>query len=179
MNSVNISRKNRDYFVVFFSNENFGSFVLSRTKNLKKTRAFVKEVLRLSPIFPVVVHSTLKDFRWKSFHFQQRALFGANIVGLHLNSAWPNAETFDISRWDNENPGVSPWNLFSPFGFGPRSCVAQNRLIDILTGILATFVFCYDFEKTGPLPDFNDQNFSSSNAPNKFFLKANPFSLSL
>ncbi|CAF4341060.1 unnamed protein product, partial [Rotaria magnacalcarata] len=60
---------------------------LSSAKSLVHIRAFVKEVLRLSLVLPVIILSTVQDFKWRGFRIQKRTLFGANLLGLHHSVA--------------------------------------------------------------------------------------------
>lgn len=156
----------------FFSDKNYSTFQLSSAESLVQTQAFVKEVLRLSPVVPVVIHSTLQDFKWRKFHIQKRTQFGANIIALHHSIVWREPAKFDVSRWLGENASTVPTNAYAPFGFGPRSCVAEKHLINLLTGILAVLLYYNDFEKTGPLPDPTEGSFGLANLPPKYSLKA-------
>lgn len=140
------------------------------------TQAFVKEVLRVSPVVPVVIHSTLEDFKWRNYHIQKRTQFGANIMALHHSMAWKEAAKFDVTRWLGDNLALVPTSSYAPFGLGPRACVAEKYLIDLLTGILAVLLYHNDFEKTGPLPDITEGTFGLANLPPKFLLKATPLS---
>jgi cytochrome P450 len=154
----------------------YSKFDLSSTESLVHIQAFVKEVLRLSPIVPVVIHSTLQDFKWRDFHIQKRTQFGANIIALHHSVAWKDATKFDVTRWLGDNASTIPTTAYAPFGFGSRSCVAQKYLINLLTGILAVLLYHNDFEKTGPVPDPSEGTFGLANMPPRFWLKAIPFS---
>jgi cytochrome P450 len=123
-------------------------------------------------VVPVVIHSTLQDFKWRNFHIQKRTQFGANIVALHHSVAWKDATKFDVTRWLGENASSIPNTAYAPFGFGPRSCVAEKHLFNLLTGILGVLLYHNDFEKTGPLPESTEGTFGLANMPPKFSLKA-------
>jgi cytochrome P450 len=167
---------NEIFFFQFFSDNGYSKFDLLSAESLIHTQAFVKEVLRVSPVVPVVIHSTLQDFKWRNFHIQKRTQFGANIIALHHSVAWKEAGKFDVTRWLGENLSSIPTNAYAPFGFGPRSCVAEKYLFNLLTGILAVLLYYNDFEKTGPLPDPTEGTFGLANMPPKFSLKATPLS---
>jgi len=156
--------------------KNYSSFNLSDAESLKQTQAFVKEVLRLSPVVPIVVHATLQDFRWRDYHIQKRTQFGANIYALHHSVAWQDGTKFDITRWLDDNASTIPQNDYAPFGFGPRICIAEKYLFNLLTGILGVLLYHNDFEKAGPLPDPVEGSFGLANIPPKFFLKATALS---
>ncbi|CAF0809097.1 unnamed protein product [Adineta ricciae] len=150
----------------------YSSFNLSSAESLAVTGAFVKEVLRVSPVVPIVIHSTLEDFKWRNFHIQKRTQFGANVVALHHSIAWIDAMNFDINRWLGDKASSIPTDAYSPFGFGPRACIAEKHLFNLLTGILAVLLYHNDFDKTGPLPEATEGTFGLVNLPPKYALKA-------
>lgn len=153
----------------------YSQFKLSSAESLNYTQAFVKEVLRLSPVVPVVIHSTLQDFRWRDYHIQKRTQFGANIAALHYSTGWKDATKFDVKRWLQGNLSTIPSQSYSPFGFGPRACIAEKYLFNLLTGIFGVILYNNDFDKTGPIPDSTEGTFGLANIPPNFFLKATPF----
>ena len=162
--------------VHFSRAQSYSTFKLASAESLVQTQAFVKEVLRLSPVVPIVIHSTLQDFKWRNFHIQKRTQFGANIVALHNSAAWKEASKFNVSRWLGENASTIPTHSYSPFGFGPRACVAEKYLFNLLTGVLGVLLYHNDFDKTSPLPEPNEGTFGLANMPKKFSLKATPLS---
>jgi cytochrome P450 len=166
----------KSFFIYLYRDNGYSKFDLSSAESLVHTQAFVKEVLRVSPVVPIVIHSTLQDFKWRNFHIQKRTQFGANIVALHHSIAWKEAGKFDVTRWLGDNASSIPTHSYSPFGFGPRACVAQKYLFNLLTGILAVLLFHNDFEKTGPLPEPSEGTFGLANMPPKFSLKATQLS---
>ena len=164
------------FHLSFLRDRGYAQFNLSTADSLVRTQAFVKEVLRISPVVPVVIHSTLQDFRWRKFHIQKRTQFGANILALHHSVAWTEAATFDVSRWLGDKLATIPTESYAPFGFGPRACIAEKYLFQLLTGILAVLLYHNDFEKTGALPEQNEGTFGLANIPPKYALKATPLS---
>ena len=42
-----------------------------------------------------------------------------------LHDYFPNADTFDPSRWSKENRAHKPF-AYLPFGFGPRACYGKT-----------------------------------------------------
>ncbi|CAF2341834.1 unnamed protein product [Rotaria sp. Silwood2] len=155
---------------------NYSKFELSSVESLIYTKAFIKEVLRLSPVVPVVIHTTLEDFKWRNYHIQKRTQFGANILALHYSNDWKEATKFNIRRWIGNNLSSIPTQCYSPFGLGPRACVAEKYLFNLLAGILGVLLYHNDFEKIGPIPDQNGGTFGLANLPPKFSLKATSFS---
>ena len=159
------------FFFICFRSHGYRSFNLETVKSLVRCQAFVREVLRLSPVAPVITHSTLQDFRWRDFHFQKRTLFGANLMALHYSSVWKDATKFDVTRWLGDNLQNVPHSSYAPFGIGPRSCVAEKHLFDLLVGIFAILISQNDLIKVGHLPKPADGTCGLSNVPGKFSLK--------
>jgi len=175
---IKISKKKKFHLLCFccYRDNGYAIFNLSSSESLVHTQAFVKEVLRLSPIVPIIIHSTLEDFRWRDYHIQKRTLFGINILALHNSVHWKDANKFDITRWLGDNLSNIPIHAYAPFGIGPRVCIAEKYLFNLLTGILAIFLYHNDFEKIAALPEPNEGTFGLANMPPKYSLKATPLS---
>jgi cytochrome P450 len=163
-------------FFFCYRDKGYATFNLSSAESLVHTQAFVKEVLRVSPIVPVVIHSTLEDFRWRGFHIQKRTQFGANVIALHYSIHWTNATKFDVTRWREDKLSDIPAHSYAPFGFGSRACIAEKHLFNLLTGILAVLLYYNDFEKTDALPEPSQGTFGWANIPPKYALKATSLS---
>jgi cytochrome P450 len=171
---IKISNKSSRYFFFCSRDNGYATFNLSSAESLVHTQAFVKEVLRESPVVPIVIHSTLEDFRWRDFHIQKRTQFGANIMALHHSIAWKEAMKFDVTRWLGDNASTIPTHSYAPFGFGARACIAEKHLFNLLTGILAVLLYHNEFEKTDVLPEPTAGTFGLANVPPKYSLKATP-----
>ncbi|CAF1013552.1 unnamed protein product [Didymodactylos carnosus] len=156
----------------------YNSFTLKTVDELLYCRAYVKEVLRLSPVVPVLLHSTLEDFTWRGFHIEKRTLFGANLYGLHhCEQHWGvDVEKFNVDRWRIKEGDVEILyrDYYQPslFGLGPRQCVVgENYLLNILTGLFATMLNHFRFEQYDSLPEPNEGTFGITNIPPMFSLK--------
>ncbi len=97
-------------------------------------------------------------------------------MALHHSMPWKDATKFDVTRWLGNNSSNIPTHSYAPFGFGPRECIAEKHLFNLLTGILAVLLYHNDFEKTGPIPEPNEGTFGLANMPPKYSLKATPLS---
>lgn len=118
----------------------------------------------------------MEDFRWRKFHIQKRTQFGANIIALHHSNAWKEPNIFQVSRWLADDTSTIPTQSYAPFGIGPRACVVEKHLFNLLTGILAVLLYHNNFEKVEALPDITEGVFGLANTPPKFALKATPLS---
>ncbi|CAF4153041.1 unnamed protein product, partial [Rotaria sordida] len=150
------------------------TFNLSLTETLRHTQAFVKEVLRLSPVVPVIIHSTLQDFKWRNFHIQKRTLFGANVFALHHSIAWKESTKFDLTRWLEQDASIIPIHSYLPFDIGPRTYIAEKYFFNLLTDIFAVLLYYNDFDKAGSLPEPTKGTFDLTNMPPKYSLKGTP-----
>ncbi len=97
-------------------------------------------------------------------------------MALHNSVAWKQSTKFDVTRWLEENSSTIPSHCYAPFGIGPRACIAEKHLFNLLTGILAVLLYHNDYEKAGPLPEPSQGTFGLSNMPPKYSLKATPLS---
>ncbi|CAF1594724.1 unnamed protein product [Rotaria magnacalcarata] len=131
---------------------------LSSAKSLVHIRAFVKEVLRLSLVLPVIILSTVQDFKWRGFRIQKQST------------------KFDVTRWLGENASVIPPHTYSPFGIGPRACIAEKYLFNLLSGILAVLLYHNNFEKVDSISEPQEGTFGLANLPPNFSLTATPLS---
>ncbi|CAF2032931.1 unnamed protein product [Rotaria magnacalcarata] len=131
---------------------------LSSAKFLVHIRAFVKEVLRLSLVSSVIILSTVQDFKWRGFRIQKQST------------------KFDVTRWLGENASVIPPHTYSPFGIGPRACIAEKYLFNLLSGILAVLLYHNNFEKVDSISEPQEGTFGLANLPPNFSLTATPLS---
>ena len=58
---------------------------------------------------------------------------------------------FDVTRWNADKLSDIPTHSYAPFGFGPRACIAEKHLLNLLTGILAVLLYHNNFEKFASL----------------------------
>ncbi|CAF1250821.1 unnamed protein product, partial [Didymodactylos carnosus] len=158
--------------------QHYNNFTLKTVDELHYCRAYVKEVLRLSPVVPVLLHSTFDDFTWRGFTLPKQTLVGANLYGLHhCEKYWGmDVEKFNVDRWwtKESEDGTLHRNYYQPslFGLGFRQCImGEKYLLDILTGLFATMLAHFNFEVYDNLPEPSEGTFGFTNVAPIFSLK--------
>ncbi|CAG8642963.1 11038_t:CDS:2, partial [Scutellospora calospora] len=93
--------------------------------------AFINEVLRLHPIFPLVPRSNSEPVEIGGYLWKGEQTFLVNYQGIHFNEKdWIDAEVFDPDRFLKNNDSIRSKNAemannncaFVPFGGGAKSC---------------------------------------------------------
>ncbi|KAL6583240.1 hypothetical protein OROMI_005318 [Orobanche minor] len=112
----------------------------------------IKEVLRLHPPIPLLLHETSADAVVSGYHIpaKSRVMINAWAIGRD-ESAWEDAESFKPSRFLRD--GVADFKgsnfEFIPFGSGRRSCPGMQLGLHALEMALAHLLHSFSWE----LPD--------------------------
>ena len=114
---------------------------------LEFTLQVINEALRLYPPFWMIDRTSMEDDEINGIHIPAGITVIPYIYGTHRNpDFWPDAETFDPSRF--ERASVKERHTFAhiPFGGGPRICIGSNMALMQILLILVSFIRDYDFE---------------------------------
>lgn len=121
-------------------------------EKLTYLRCCLKEVLRLHPPIPLLLHETSEDAVISGYHIpaKSRVMINAWAIGRD-ESAWEDAESFKPSRFLRD--GVADFKggnfEFIPFGSGRRSCPGMQLGLYALEVAVAHLLHCFTWE----LPD--------------------------
>jgi cytochrome P450 len=117
---------------------------------LRLTRRVLDEAMRLYPSFWMIDRVANGEDEIDGIRIPAGLMCITYIYGLHRNpDVWPNPDTFDPGRFEDEARRGRHPAAHLPFGGGPRKCIGSNMaLIQMLT-ILALFVRRYDIEPVG------------------------------
>ncbi|KAL8474932.1 hypothetical protein ACS0TY_030640 [Phlomoides rotata] len=121
-------------------------------EKLTYLRCCLKEVLRLHPPIPILLHETAQDATISGYHVpaKSRVMINAWAIGRDP-SAWEDADEFKPSRF--LIPGVPDFKgsnfEFIPFGSGRRSCPGMQLGLYALEMAVAHLLHCFTWE----LPD--------------------------
>ncbi|THV06992.1 cytochrome P450 [Dendrothele bispora CBS 962.96] len=109
--------------------------------SLPFTTAFFFETYRWRPVSVTgFAHRATRDIVWRNYHIPK----GSTVIGSHWSifkdpDVFPNPETFDPSRWIDNNGNIKDYPKNFNFGFGRRVCVGHhvaNRSVFINTALL-------------------------------------------
>jgi len=106
--------------------------------------ATVKEVLRISPIFPLIVRRLNEPMRLGRYHLPAGSLVGPCIYLVHRRAdLWEEPRRFNPGRFlDARHPS----NHFLPFGGGIRHCVGAALATYEMKLVLARIVACTELK---------------------------------
>ncbi|XP_011090419.1 cytochrome P450 84A1-like [Sesamum indicum] len=115
-------------------------------------RCCLKEVLRLHPPIPLLLHETAADAVVSGYHIpaKSRVIINAWAIGRDQTS-WEDADSFRPARFLGEGaPDFKGSNFeFIPFGSGRRSCPGMQLGLYALEVAVAHLLHCFTWE----LPD--------------------------
>ncbi len=95
-------------------------------QQLKYTRAFLQETLRLQPPLGTVFRTAVKDDVIGSNKIKSGDIIVISSLFMHrLPQYWPNPEGFQPERFLEPLPEEYKF-VYIPFGAGPRSCIGQH-----------------------------------------------------
>ncbi|XP_075497077.1 cytochrome P450 84A1-like [Primulina tabacum] len=121
-------------------------------EKLTHLRCCLKEVLRLHPPIPLLLHETAEDAVVSGYHIpaKSRVIINAWAIGRD-EGAWEDADEFRPSRFLREGvPDFKGGNFeFIPFGSGRRSCPGMQLGLYALEMAVVHLLHCFTWE----LPD--------------------------
>lgn len=111
-------------------------------------KAFVQEVRRLTPFFPVVAGIARQGFEWRGHHFEAGDRFLLDLYGTtHHEAVWPRADEFSPDRFLS-GPGDAYTMI--PQGGGDHlvnhRCPGEWATIRIMEAVLAAMVREVDYD---------------------------------
>ncbi|KAL9697747.1 hypothetical protein quinque_001188 [Culex quinquefasciatus] len=97
--------------------------------SLHETESFLKELLRLYPIAPIIARETVESFELDGVRFPKGTIFLLNFYQLHRRQDLWGADStrFDPDRFSGER-SKEPQHSFAylPFSGGPRNCIGHR-----------------------------------------------------
>ena len=112
-----------------------------------------KEVLRLHPPIPLLLHETMEDSEVAGYHIPAKSRVMVNVwaIGRNKDTWGEDADTFKPSRFlSNGAPDYKGSNFeFIPFGSGRRSCPGMQLGLFAVEMAVAHLLHCFQWE----LPD--------------------------
>ncbi|XP_010543733.1 PREDICTED: cytochrome P450 90A1 [Tarenaya hassleriana] len=92
-------------------------------KSMPFTQCVVNETLRVANIISGVFRRTTTDVEIKGYTIPKGWKVFSSFRAVHLDpSHFKDARSFNPWRWKSDSVTTSPYNVFTPFGGGPRLC---------------------------------------------------------
>jgi cytochrome P450 len=106
---------------------------------LTYTNKLITEILRLYPSTQDLVRRSTQDREVGDYWMPKGTLMFANAWIVHRHPQhFPDPEVFNPHRWDDDLERHLPPAVYSPFGYGPRTCIGKNFALLQIRLILAT-----------------------------------------
>ncbi|KAK6787921.1 hypothetical protein RDI58_016446 [Solanum bulbocastanum] len=122
----------------------------SDIKNLTYFQATIKEVLRLYPPSPMLLHEALADCQVLGYHITKGTRLFVNVWKLQKDPKfWPEPEKFLPERFLTTKAKVDVYGKdleFIPFGSGRRSCPGITMAMQVTYLSIARLLQAFDFE---------------------------------
>lgn len=120
-------------------------------RDLRYTRALIKETLRLYPPGPFLPRVATRDVDIEGFGLKRGGMAMISPWLMHRHTDfWPSPDQFDPSRFSPEREKQIPRGAYIPFGLGPRVCVGAAFATIEASLILAAIVQRYDIAVRAP-----------------------------
>jgi cytochrome P450 len=58
---------------------------------------------------------------------------------------WENADSFDPSRWEGDNPKSIPTGAYVPFGAGVRRCIGEQMALYEMLAVIVLLLRSFSF----------------------------------
>uniref|UniRef100_A0A1A9VZ41 Cytochrome P450 n=1 Tax=Glossina brevipalpis TaxID=37001 RepID=A0A1A9VZ41_9MUSC len=106
-------------------------FTEDNTRTMPYMKACLKESLRMMPVTPGNMRGTVNDVVLSGYHIPANCNIMMGVMALsNTETYFPKSDIFLPERWlkNNESTELKSKNpfVYSPFGFGPRSCIGRR-----------------------------------------------------
>ncbi|XP_075213365.1 cytochrome P450 9e2-like [Lycorma delicatula] len=120
---------------------------LKYVDNISNNCSIPNETLRLHPILGALLRYCKKDYKIPGTDvvIEKGTMLNIPVLGLHKDPQYfPNPEKFNPDHFQNME--VIPKNVYMPFGYGPRICIAMRLAMLEMKIILVSLLSHYTIE---------------------------------
>jgi cytochrome P450 len=111
----------------------------------------VQETMRLHPIAVAQMRTATKDFDFAGYKVRKdELLFVGTSVPHFMDEHFPNAETFDIDRYERPRAEHMRPGVYSPYGRGPHTCLGKSLAEVQMALSMARLFYKLDLELDPP-----------------------------
>ncbi len=126
--------------------------VLSCPRN-EYLNAAINETMRLYPAAWITDREALTDDGFGEYRYPKGTIIIPFFYGTHRDKAvWPDADTYNPSRFLDENGKAQKFKNYFPFGAGPRLCIGNNFAMAEMAFFLHAFLNHFTIQPTGQVP---------------------------
>lgn len=89
------------------------------------------ETLRKYPVTTILTRQAMESYTFSGnqITIPKDTRVWVPVYGIHRDpKIYPNPETFDPNRFDDENIKERHPSYYLPFGAGPRNCLGNNKI---------------------------------------------------
>ena len=109
---------------------------------------FISETMRMYPPASRTDRVASTDYEYNGMKLDKGQVWSVAIYALHHDpDVYPDPETFDPERFNEENKKSRDSCAFLPFGAGPRNCVGMRFALITIKILLSTILSKYQFTK--------------------------------
>jgi cytochrome P450 len=111
----------------------------------------IMESMRLYPIAVAQIRTVVQDFEFQSYSIKKGdMLYVSSVVPHFMDEHYPNAEKFDIDRYEKPRAEHMQPGAFSPYGRGPHTCLGKSLAEVQLALSMARLFYKYDLALDPP-----------------------------
>ncbi|XP_058748200.1 3beta,22alpha-dihydroxysteroid 3-dehydrogenase-like [Vicia villosa] len=115
-------------------------------KSMAFTQCVVNETLRMANIIGGIFRRAMTDINIKGYTIPKGWKVFASFRAVHLNpDHFKDARTFNPWRWQRKAEAMTPANVYTPFGGGPRLCPGYELARVVLSVFLHRIVTRYSW----------------------------------
>jgi len=131
--------------------------------SMPSLRGAIMETMRLYPIAVAQLRVANKDFEFGGYLYKEGQFLYIATAVPHLEERfYPDADSFDIDRYNEDRKEHLQSGAYSPYGRGPHTCAGRTQAEVILMMTMAELFYLFDLElvpkdydlkiKTAPTP---------------------------
>ena len=111
----------------------------------------IMESMRLYPIAVAQIRTVVQDFEFQGYPIRKGDMLYVSAVVPHfMDEYFPDAEKFDIDRYQKPRAEHMQPGAYSPYGRGPHTCLGKSLAEVQLALSMARLFYKYDLELDPP-----------------------------
>ncbi len=122
-----------------------GEYDYDTLRDMKITESFLKEALRVHVPIPFLIRRTEQEFHYKDWVIPPQHYIGVAPAMAHLDeNCFPDAGTFDPSRYYEDRGEDLQGFDWLPFGSGRHRCIGQPLALMMMKVVMSKLLYRFD-----------------------------------